>query len=39
MDAHVEKIRAEMREKMATSMPTPPPSAAGTPLQPPRSDL
>ena len=35
MDAHVEKIRAEMREKMANSMPMAP--VAGTPLQPPHA--
>ncbi len=39
MDAAVEKIRAETREKMASSMPTASPPAAGTPLQPPRTDV
>lgn len=39
MDARVDKIRAEMRQKMASSMPMAPPSAAGTPLQPPRADV
>jgi len=40
MDANAEKIRAELREKMSSSMPTAPrPPAAGTPLQPPRADV
>lgn len=39
MDAHVERIRAEMREKMAKSTPMAPPPAAGSPLQPPRDDV
>ncbi|HWC37471.1 MAG TPA: hypothetical protein VG476_03030, partial [Acidimicrobiales bacterium] len=38
MDAHAEKMRAEMRAKIA-SMPVAPPPTAGTPLQPPRADV
>ncbi len=39
MDANAAKIRAELHDKMAGSMPMAPrPPAAGTPLQPPRAD-
>jgi hypothetical protein len=39
MDAHAEKMRAEMREKIASKMPMPPtPPVAESPLQPPRAD-